>query len=153
MTPPAAKPRPILLVEDDPDDVLLFCEAAKRTSIANPIDVAVNGEDAIAYCEALRTAEATGLRAPPVVICLDLKLPRKNGLEVLAWLRAEPGLRRIPVVVFSSSSQPSDVSRAYDLGANSYFVKPVSFEELKTVVQLLRVYWGVHNHPPDLFAR
>jgi CheY-like chemotaxis protein len=152
VTPLTPKVRPILLVEDDPDDILLFREAAKRASIANPIDVAVNGEDAIAYCEALRGAGPMGLRAAPVVICLDLKLPRKNGLEVLAWLRDEPGLRRIPVVVLSSSNQESDVSRAYDLGANSYFVKPVSFDELKVVVELLRTYWGVHNRPPELFA-
>jgi CheY-like chemotaxis protein len=82
-------------------------------------------------------------------VLLDLKLPRKSGLEVLAWLRGHDTLRRLPVVVLTSSREAPDVRRAYDLGANSYLVKPVGFEALRQLVETLGLYWLTLNEPPD----
>jgi CheY-like chemotaxis protein len=84
----------------------------------------------------------------PALVLLDIKLPRRSGLEVLEWLRGEPNLRRLPVVMLTSSEESRDVARAYDLGANSYLTKPVDFEKLIQMVQVLGLYWTVWNQPP-----
>lgn len=141
--------QPILLVDDDPNDVFLFKRAASKSRLANPIHTASDGDEAVEYLKALQDAGADASNAPVVVI-LDLKMPRKSGFEVLEWLRAQPGLRRLPVVVFTSSAQDPDVNRAYDLGANSYLVKPVTFEDLLAMMKTLGLYWAMHNIGPDL---
>ena len=86
----------------------------------------------------------------PVLILLDLKLPRRSGLEVLEWLRQQPGLKRIPVVVLTSSRQSKDVDRAYDLGANSYLVKPVEFNALLDMMKQVGLYWLMVNEKPNM---
>lgn len=140
----------ILLVEDDSNDVLLIQRAFRKSDVVNPIQVVGDGEEAIAYLSG-RGPYADRERYPlPVLLLLDLKLPRKSGFEVLEWLRQQPGLKRLPVAVLTSSAETPDINRAYDLGANSYLVKPVRFEGLLRMVQTLNLYWLIINEKPDL---
>jgi CheY-like chemotaxis protein len=135
----------ILLVEDDENDILLIQRAFHKADVVNPLVVVRDGEEAIAYL-----ANLDG-NPVPILILLDLKLPRKNGFEVLEWLRAQPGLKRLPVVVLTSSNQMPDIQRAYDLGANSYLVKPVTFEGLLEMAKVLKFYWLILNQKPVPF--
>jgi len=140
----------ILLVEDDPNDVLLIRRAFRKSDVTNPIQVVGDGEEAIAYLSG-RGPYADREHYPlPVLLLLDLKLPRKSGFEVLEWLRQQPGLKRLRVAVLTSSAETPDINRAYDLGANSYLVKPVRFEGLLRMVQTLNLYWLIINEKPDL---
>ncbi|MBI3269309.1 MAG: response regulator [Planctomycetes bacterium] len=140
---------PILLVEDTPADVALFQHAARGAKFFDRLQIVNDGEAAVAYL-AGQEPYADRARYPlPAVIVLDLKLPRKSGFEVLSWLRAQPGLRRIPVVVLTGSGVPSDLRRAYDLGANSYLVKPIGFQTLVEMVVGLHHYWTHLNEVPD----
>ena len=139
----------ILLIEDETDDVLLIERAFRKAGIANPLQVVRDGEQAVNYL-AGRAPFADRAQYPlPVLILLDLKLPRLPGHEVLRWLRQQPGLRRIPVVVLTSSRETPDVDRAYDEGANSYLVKPVSFDALLEMVKHLDMYWLLLNEKPE----
>lgn len=137
----------ILLVEDDHNDVLLIKRAFQKVNIANPIIVVNDGEQAISY---LAGREPYVDRNLPVLVLLDLKLPRKSGHEVLEWLRTQPNLKRLPVVVLTASSESSDVNLAYDLGANSYLVKPVTFDSLVEMVKTLNLYWLILNKRADV---
>ena len=138
---------PILLVEDNPDDVLLMQRAFRKLNLLNPLKVLEDGEVAIAY---LREVTEGGRAAEvPALVLLDLKLPRRSGLEVLEWLRAQPRLRRCPVVVLTSSKEAPDVRTAYDLGANSYLIKPVEFQSFLDMVGTLNLYWLMLNQPAD----
>jgi CheY-like chemotaxis protein len=131
---------PILVVDDEANDLLLFRRAASKAGIAHPVETASDGEEAI-----LRLQDAG---APiPLVVVLDLKMPRRTGFEVLEWVRGHAGLRRLPIVIFTSSAQDADVNRAFDLGASSYLVKPVTSAELAEVVTLLASYWGRNPRP------
>ncbi len=142
----ASQQHPLLLVEDDDNDVLLIKRAFKKAKMANPVDVVSDGEAAIAYLSRIAPYED---RPIPELVLLDLKLPRKSGHEVLQWIREQPRFRFLPVVVLSSSREREDVERAYALGANSYLVKPPSFEALIEMVQTLDVYWLVLNERID----
>lgn len=139
----------ILLVEDDPNDVLLMQRALGKAKLVNPLHVVEDGEQALAYLKGEGPYADRALYPLPVLMLLDLKLPRKSGLEVLAWLRQQPGLKRIPVVVLTSSKEPTDVNRAYDLGSNSYLVKPGGQEELLDLVKALNLYWMIFNEKPE----
>jgi CheY-like chemotaxis protein len=140
----------ILLAEDDPNDVLLIQRAFQRTHLANPVQVVRDGEEALAYLSG-QGAFADRERHPlPVLMLMDLKMPRKTGLEVLAWLRQQPGLKRLPVIVLTSSNQSPDINRAYELGANSYLVKPAGFDSLLELVKNLDMYWLILNEKPEL---
>ena len=142
----------ILLVEDEPGDVLLIRRACRRANLSSPLQVVGDGEAAVAYL-AGQDAYADRQQYPlPALVLLDLKLPRKSGLEVLAWLRAQPALKRLPVVVLTSSRERGDVDRAYELGANSYLVKPVGFDTLLEMIQTLGLYWLVLNERPQVGA-
>jgi CheY-like chemotaxis protein len=135
--------RPILLVEDNPVDLDLTRRAFARGRLANPIEVARDGEEALAWRERWEAG------APlPVVILLDLKLPKLNGIEVLRVLKAHPRYSTIPVVVLTSSDEDRDVAAAYAFGVNSYIVKPVDFERFVEVAAYVNLYWGVLNNPP-----
>jgi CheY-like chemotaxis protein len=140
----------ILLVEDDPDDVLLTQRAFRRAGAKAPVRVVNDGEEALAYLGGEGELSDRDRYPLPDLILLDLKLPRCSGFEVLTWLRAQPGLRRIPVVVLTGSRETPDVNRALDLGANSYLVKPVRFEALEEMVRTLRLYWLTFNERPSL---
>ena len=131
----------ILLVEDNPDDVELIAYAFKKAGIVNPIIVVDDGEKAINYVHG-RAAYADRLEFPvPGIILLDLKLPRRSGFEVLEAVRATEATRRVPVVVLTSSNQQDDIRRAYDMGANSYLVKPISRDALIAMAQSLDAFW------------
>lgn len=137
------KNSPILLVEDNPMDVDLTLRAFRRRKVSNPVLVARDGEEAMAYIPRWEAGEPR-----PVVILLDLKLPRVDGLEVLQALKTHPTLRAVPVVVLTTSAEHGDVQAAYQLGANSYIVKPVEFEKFMDVTEQLDVYWTLVNQAP-----
>jgi CheY-like chemotaxis protein len=140
---------PILVVEDNDDDLVLLRRALKAAAITAPIAVVGDGRTALDYLSGSGDYGDRQKHPLPRVVLLDLKLPRMSGLDVLKWLRAEPGLRRLPVVVLTSSDEDRDVRAAYDLGANSYVVKPASVSDLETVAATLRAYWLELNvHPP-----
>jgi DNA-binding response OmpR family regulator len=130
-------PRPILLVEDDPNDILLIRRAFRKANVVAPLHVVHHGEAAVAYLEG-RGAYADRERYPlPILMLLDLKLPRKSGFDVLTWMRQREGLPAPPVVALTSSGEPTDILRVYDLGACSYYVKPASFPGLLDLVKVL----------------
>ncbi|HCA25010.1 MAG TPA: two-component system response regulator [Pseudomonas sp.] len=134
----------ILLVEDNPDDIALMLHALNDNRIANPVVVAEDGE------QALQTLFGTNEQAEsgaPALILLDLNLPKRNGLEVLRELRSHPDTRLVPVVILTSSLEPSDRLNAYQAGANSYLRKPVDFDEFVHVAQQVGSYWLGLNQP------
>lgn len=140
----------ILLAEDDPNDVLLIRRALSKANIANPVAVVDDGEAAIDYLDGRGVYGDRTAHPAPVLLLLDLKMPRTSGFEVLEWLRAQPCTGRLPVVVLTSSREITDINRAYELGANSYLVKPGSPDELLQIVRTLGVYWLVFNEPPEM---
>ncbi len=140
MTPSAL--RPILLVEDNPMDIDLTLRAFRRQKIPNPLLVARDGEEALAYISRWDAGEPR-----PAVILLDLKLPKISGLEVLRRLKTHTTYRAIPVVVLTTSSERADIQAAYNLGVNSYIVKPVDFDEFIDIAARIRFYWTVLNKP------
>jgi CheY-like chemotaxis protein len=143
---------PILLVDDNPDDVLLMKRAFETTSIAAPLIVLGGGAAAIDYLSGSGVYADRVAHPFPLLMLLDLKMPRVSGFDVLAWLRAHPTLKRLPVVVLTSSSQEEDVNRAYDLGANSYIVKPSGSKQLAAVAARIESYWVGLNQRPGLRA-
>jgi CheY-like chemotaxis protein len=142
----------ILVVEDDPNDVLLIQRAFGKARILNPVRTVSNGDEAVAYLSGEGPFADREAYPFPVLVLLDLKLPRRSGLEVLGWIRSQPGLKRLPIVVLTSSKESIDINRAYDLGANSYLVKPVGFDSLLELVKSLEVYWMMLNQNPDVTA-
>jgi CheY-like chemotaxis protein len=135
---------PILLVEDNPLDVDLTLRAFRRRKLANPVLVARDGEEALAWIPRWEAGETW-----PAVILLDLNLPRVDGLSVLQALKTHTTLRRIPVVVLTTSKEDRDIQIAYDLGANSYIIKPVDFANFMDVAQQIELYWCVFNELPE----
>lgn len=131
----------ILQVEDDPDDIFLFQRALRHVESPCVVHTVKDGEQAVQFL--LREGEFATRpeQHQPSLILLDLKLPRKNGFEFLEWVKTEPRLRLIPVVVYTSSSQLSDIHRAYRLGANSYIVKTADFQKMEENVKVLLSYW------------
>ena len=139
----------ILLVEDDENDVLLIQRAFRRAGLGTALKVVRDGEQAIDYLSG-HGAYGNRERFPlPFLLLLDLKMPGVDGFEVLQWVRAEPELKRLLVVVLTSSNLQADVDRAYELGANSYLVKPVEFDEMVNMVQRFEVYWSEINRTPS----
>jgi CheY-like chemotaxis protein len=139
--------KPILLVEDNPNDLELTLVALDKSQLANEVIVARDGQEAIDYL----TSEGEWKdRAPgnPAVILLDLKLPKIDGLEVLGQIRANAALKSIPVVMLTSSREEQDLIRSYELGVNAYVVKPVEFAEFVEAISDLGVFWAVLNEPP-----
>lgn len=134
---------PLLLVEDNPVDLDLTLRAFARRKLANRIEVARDGEEALAWIPRWEAGEEK-----PAVILLDLKLPKVEGLEVLAAMKERPPLARIPVVILTTSKDDRDIARAYDLGANSYIVKPVDFAKFIEVAAQIELYWCVFNELP-----
>ena len=141
----------ILLAEDESNDVFLMQRAFKKAMLSNPLRTVHDGEEAIAYLSGEGHFAARAEYPMPTLMLLDLKLPRKSGLEVLAWIRGQSSpVRRLPVIVLTSSRQNIDVNRAYDLGANSYLVKPVTFEGLVDMIRSLEKFWLVMSQRPEV---
>ena len=131
---------PIFLVEDNPIDVDLTIRAFQHRNLHNPVTVARDGEEAIKYIQKWDDGDPL-----PVVILLDLKLPKYSGLEVLKVIKSHQVYKKIPVVILTTSSDETDMSEAYELGANSYIVKPVDFEKFYEVAAQIELYWNVIN--------
>ena len=138
----------ILLVEDNPDDEELAVRALKKQHLANRIHVARDGAEALAFILGTGAHSGRDVTDTPRVILLDLKLPKVDGVEVLRRIKADPRTRAIPVVVLTSSREDPDVHTCYELGANSYIVKPVDFEQFIEAVRQLGFYWLLLNQPP-----
>ena len=140
-----------LLVEDDLNDIFLVKRAFKMAQIRNPLQVVTDGQEAISY---LRGEGKYGDREAhplPKLIVMDIKMPRKTGFEVLEWVKGSGApLRRIPIVIVSSSEDPADINRAYELGANAYMVKPVDFREVEHLFESITHYWGLECAKPQL---
>jgi len=137
----------ILLVEDNPDDVELTLHALKRNNILNPIIVMRDGQEAVDYL--FRTGKNAGAEHDdPALILLDLKLPKIDGIEILRMIKKENKLKKIPVVVLTSSKEERDVVESYDLGVNSYIRKPVDFDQFVETVRYIGYYWLLLNETP-----
>jgi CheY-like chemotaxis protein len=134
----------ILHVEDNPDDVMLMNLAFSRAGVAARLHVVTDGNEAIAALQ--QGSGASG--SPPICVLLDVKLPRVSGLEVLEWIRKQPRLKRMPVILLTSSNQSTDINRAYDLGANSFLVKPPDLDSLTQLVKTVAHYWVDTNVRP-----
>jgi CheY-like chemotaxis protein len=137
----------ILIVEDDPNDVLFLKRALKKNGIQNPVCTLSDGEEAISYLCGLGEYADRNAHPIPKMIMLDLKMPRKGGLEVLEWLRDHPEYRVIPTIILTSSKLNDDVIKAYGLGANSYLVKPANFDDLQRMVKTAHEYWTLCTKP------
>jgi len=138
----------ILLVEDNPTDVELTLRALKKNNLANKVYVATDGAEALDYLFATGVYKEREIDKKPKVILLDLKLPKVDGLEVLKKIKADERTRNIPVVVLTSSKEEQDRIESYNLGVNSYIVKPVDFEQFSKSVQELGLYWLLLNELP-----
>ena len=139
--------RPILLVEDSPKDVELTLAALSKCQLANDIDIARDGVEALDYLYA-RGSFAGRDTGEPAVVLLDLKLPRVDGLEVLEAIRNDPNLRQVPVVMLTSSREEKDIVTSYRLGVNAFVVKPVGFKEFLEAIQDIGIFWAILNEPP-----
>ena len=139
--------KPILLVEDNPNDIELTLAALEKSQLANDIVICRDGADALDYLYR-RGAYATRDARDPAVVLLDLKLPKVDGLEVLAKIKGDPDTRGIPVVMLTSSREETDVVRSYNLGVNAFVVKPVAFDEFFAAIKDIGVFWALLNEPP-----
>ena len=135
--------RPILLIEDNPMDEDLTRRAFARRKVINPIEVARDGEQALEYLDRWQAGNPL-----PVVILLDINLPKVNGLEILRQFKASSYAQKVPVIILTTSAEDQDIKIAYELGANSYIVKPVDFEKFLEVAAQIDLYWNMINIPP-----
>ena len=138
----------VLLIEDDPNDVALTLRELHKHRLANRIEVVRDGQEAVDFLFGTECLKGTPASPVPRFILLDLKLPKLSGLEVLARIKGDPRTRTIPVTVLTSSREDVDVARAYDLGVNSYIVKPVDFAQFSDAVKQLGFYWLLLNEAP-----
>jgi CheY-like chemotaxis protein len=137
--------RAILLVEDNEDDVFLMKRALKAATVANPLFVVENGQAAVDYLSGVDKFKDRGAFPIPSIVFLDLKLPLISGHDVLAWIRRQKELESLVVVVLTSSNEQQDLQRCYQLGANSYVVKPPTAEQLEDLAKAFKLYWLVFN--------
>lgn len=135
--------RPILLVEDNPMDLDFMLQAFDEHGVLNPVHVCRDGEEALDYIAAHCTTSSL-----PLLVLLDLRLPKVDGIDVLREARKDPIWKQIPIVVITTSRENSDIRRAYEVGVNSYIVKPVDFAAFADVVRQIKFYWLLTNEPP-----
>jgi CheY-like chemotaxis protein len=141
---------PILMADDDENDVFFMERAFEQAQVLNPLHRVKDGEEAVAYLKGVGNY-ADRVKFPlPHFLLLDLKMPRKNGFEVIQWVREQPGLKRLPIVVLTSSREDPDINRAYELGANTYLVKPVRPDGLVELVKTMSLYWFTFAERPTL---
>jgi len=141
----------VLLVEDDLNDIFIVKRAFKMADIPTPLQVVTDGQEAIAYLRGDgKYAERDAFPLPKLMV-MDIRMPRRNGFEVLEWVKqGERLLRRIPIVIVSSSDNPGDINRAYELGANAYMVKPMNFRAVEHLFETITHYWGLECAKPEL---
>ena len=144
----------ILLVEDNPDDVELALHALRQEKLANRLEVAHDGEEALDFLFCRGAHKSRSFGNPPKVVMLDLKLPKVDGIEVLRQLKNDHRTKAIPVVILTSSREEKDMIHSYQLGVNAYIQKPVDFEQFRHVVKQLGLFWLVVNQapPPSAFS-
>jgi CheY-like chemotaxis protein len=142
----------ILLAEDNPNDIELTLSALQECRLANEVEVVQDGAEALDYIYR-REKYSKRSSAHPGVILLDLKMPRIDGLEVLRQIKSDPNLRRIPIVMLTSSREEQDLVRSYDLGVNAFVVKPVDFTQFVEAIRNLGVFWAIVNEPPPVQSR
>ncbi len=138
----------ILLVEDNPDDVELTLHALRQERLANHIEVARDGEEALDYLFCRGPYAQRSFEQAPRVVLLDLKLPKVDGMEVLREIKKDPRTRAIPIVILTASREECDLVNGYHLGVNGYVQKPVDFDNFRNLVKQLGLYWLVVNQPP-----
>ena len=142
----------VLLVEDDLNDIFLVKRAFKMARIKNPLQIVTDGQEAISYLRGDGKYADREAHPLPKLIVMDIRMPRRSGFEVLEWVKSSKPLRRIPVVIVSSSDNPADINRAYELGANAYMVKPVEFHAVEHLFESITHYWGLECAKPELEA-
>jgi CheY-like chemotaxis protein len=140
----------LLVAEDLPEEVFILKRALERARFSAPVHFVRDGQEALDYFSGEGSFADRRQNPLPTLLLLDLKMPRLDGFQVLEWLRRQPGLRRLPVIVFTSSDVSQDIRRAYDLGANSYVVKPHASQDLESVASRLQSYWFQLNRHADL---
>jgi len=141
----------VLLVEDDLNDIFLVKRAFKMAQLQNPLQVVTDGQEAIHYLRGEGKYTDRETYPLPKLIVMDIKMPRRSGFEVLEWVKGNGRpLRRIPIVIVSSSDNPADINRAYELGANAYMVKPVNFKAVEHLFESITHYWGLECAKPEL---
>ncbi len=138
----------ILLVEDNQDDLDMTLRSLRKANLTNRIQTVRDGAEALEFVFCQGAFAGRKFENPPKVILLDLKLPKIDGMEVLKRIKNDPRTKMIPVVILTSSKEQRDVIESYNLGVNSYIVKPVNFEQFAAAVQELGMYWLLHNQPP-----
>jgi CheY-like chemotaxis protein len=139
----------ILLFEDNPNDIELILAALDEGDVVDKVNITRDGEQALDYLYRLG-AHGSRLTGNPKVVLLDLKLPKVNGLEVLHQIKTDRNLRRIPVVIFTSSREERDLLRSYDFGTNAYVVKPISYQAFVEAIKEIGLFWGVINQAPRM---
>lgn len=140
----------ILIVEDNPTDILLIQRAFRQIDLSHiSLQIVRDGDTAVFYLSGEGEYSDRERYPLPMLILLDLKLPRRSGHEILAWVRQQPDLKRLPIIMLTSSREAVDVNQAYDLGINSYLVKPIGFTALVEMLKTLNLYWLMLNKPPD----
>ncbi len=137
--------RPIMMVEDNPMDVDLMLQALQEHKLSNPFIICRDGEEALNFMNAHNSAEDPQI---PLIMLLDLRLPKVDGIEVLRHARQDPVWKQVPVIILTTSQQNTDIESAYQMGANSYIVKPVDFVKFTDVVKTIKVYWLLTNRSP-----
>ena len=143
----------VLLVEDDLNDIFLVKRAFKLAHIPNPLQVVTDGLEAINYLSGNDKYADRKTYPLPKLIVMDIKMPRKTGFEVLEWVKGDGRpLRRIPIIIVSSSDNPADINRAYELGANAYMIKPMDFKAVEHLFESITHYWGLECAKPELEA-
>jgi CheY-like chemotaxis protein len=142
----------ILLAEDRQDDVVLIRTAFKKAGISNPLHLVRDGEQALAYLQGHGKFSDRRVHPFPELLLLDLKMPRMDGMEVLAWLKSHPEFKLLRVVVLTSSEDIHDVNKAYQLGANSFLVKPLEFQNYIALARTMARFWLEHSHAPQFMA-
>jgi len=140
----------VLLVEDDLNDIFLVKRAFRTARIPNPLQVVTDGEEAISYLRGEGKYADRETFPLPRLIVMDIKMPRRSGFDVLEWVKGDGRLRRIPIVIVSSSNNIPDINRAYELGANAYMVKPMDYRAVEHLFESITHYWGLECAKPEL---